>query len=216
MLDLLTTIQRRYQHYRERREIESVMAIYNHGPAAGASLEHPHAQLFASSIITNHLLKEKHGSERYYELKGQCVFCTMIEHEQDEKVRVLAENDDFIMFTFFAARFPFEIWVLPKIHQSQYEQANSSQLASFSQILLQGFRLLDKTLKNPALNFFIHSLPTTSEDADYYHWHLEIAPRVAIYGGYELGSGTIIDIVSPEKAASFLLSNEPDQESEQR
>jgi hypothetical protein len=33
---------------------------------------------------------------------------------------------------------------------------------------------------------------------------MEIAPRIQGYGGYEMGSGTIIDVVSPEKAAEFL------------
>ncbi len=181
------------------------MAIYNHGQAGAASINHPHAQVFASSIIPNYIQRELHGSERYYDLHEHCVYCQLIEQERAEKVRIVAENADFVMFTFFAARFPFELWVLPKEHQSMYEEAATSQLTSLSEILHTGFGLLNQTLHNPSLNFYIHSLPTTSDNADYYHWHLEIAPRVALYGGYELGSGTIIDIVSPEKATEYLL-----------
>ncbi|PIZ28701.1 hypothetical protein COY44_02800 [Candidatus Berkelbacteria bacterium CG_4_10_14_0_8_um_filter_39_42] len=68
--------------------------------------------------------------------------------------------------------------------------------------------MLNETLNDPPLNFFIHSLPTTSENADYYHWHLEIAPRVTGYGGYEIGSGVIIDITSPEECAKYLKQSE--------
>jgi UDPglucose--hexose-1-phosphate uridylyltransferase len=84
------------------------------------------------------------------------------------------------------------------------------QLAELASIFRQGLTMLDTTLHNPALNFYIHSLPTTSEGADYYHWHLEIAPRVSKYGGFEIGGGTIIDIVSPEQAAGFLTGKTQD------
>lgn len=204
MTELLQSLQKRYGVYRDYPEVEYVMAIYNHGKGAASSLSHPHAQLFASSIIPNQVTKELHGSERHYELTGECVFCAMLEHELNEKVRVIAENDDFAAFTFFAARFPFEIWILPKTHQSAYEQASAAQLEGLAAILKSSLQLLDATLKDPALNFFIHSLPTTSETADYYHWHLEITPRVTNYGGFEIGGGTVIDVVSPEQAAQFL------------
>jgi UDPglucose--hexose-1-phosphate uridylyltransferase len=205
MVELLRSLQKRYAAYRQYPEIEYVMAIYNHGETAGSSLSHPHAQLFASSIVPNQVTKELHGSERYYELTGQCVYCAMVEHELEEKVRVVAENEDFVAITFFAARFPFEIWILPKVHQSMYEEVTASQLENLAEILRTNLEQLNLTLKDPALNFYIHSLPTTSERSDYYHWHLEIAPRVTKYGGFEIGGGTIIDVVSPEQAAGFLL-----------
>ncbi len=204
LTELFTAFQKRYQVFRDDPAVEYVLAFYNHGREAGASISHPHAQLIASSIVPNHVLKEKHGSERYFEVNGRCVFCEILQHEQSEKVRILAETNHYIMFTFFAARFPFEVWILPKEHQSMYESATAEQLKDLATILNQGLMTLNRTLKNPALNFYIHSLPTTSENADYYHWHLEIAPRVSLYAGYELGSGTIIDVVSPEKAAEFL------------
>lgn len=204
MREMLEVIQQRYQFYRQQGCVEYVMGIYNHGQEAGASIEHAHAQLFASTIIPNIILREKQGSENYHDTNGTCVFCDLIAHEKKEKVRVLVENDDFILFAFFAARFPFEMWILPKAHESQYEKVDGKQMNNLAKILLHGLHLLDITLNDPPVNFFIHTLPTTSEESDYYHWHLEIAPRVASYGGYEMGSGTIIDVVSPEKATEFL------------
>jgi UDPglucose--hexose-1-phosphate uridylyltransferase len=205
--DALVSMQKRYTEYRSQDHIEYVLAIYNHGPSAGASLEHPHAQIFASSIVPNYITKELHGSERYLGVKGCCVFCDMIQHEQEEKIRVLAENDHAIMFTFYASRLPFEIWILPKQHQSQFENENNVTIEEVAKLLQKGLQMLNKTLKDPDLNFYIHSLPTNLEGADYYHWHIEIAPRLSIWAGYELGSGMIIDVVSPEKAAEFLLED---------
>ena len=63
---------------------------------------------------------------------------------------------------------------------------------------------LNQTLRHPPVNFFIHTLPNSIEKVQYYHWHIEVIPRVSNYGGYELGSGVVIDVVSPEDAARFL------------
>ena len=65
---------------------------------------------------------------------------------------------------------------------------------------------IGKTLYNPSLNFFVHDSPTQVGETNYYHWHIEITPRLSHYGGYEIGSGVIIDIESPEKAAEKLDS----------
>ena len=117
---------------------------------------------------------------------------------------MLFENRGFIAFTVFAARFPFEIWVYPKRHNSRFENITATEINDLSKCLVDVFGKLDRTLNDPPLNFFIHSIPNTIVETDYYHWHLEIAPRLSKYGGYELGSGNIIDVVSPEEAAKFL------------
>jgi len=77
-------------------------------------------------------------------------------------------------------------------------------LKNLAIILNKVFVMLDKTLNDPPFNFFIHNLPNTMKSCSFYHWHIEITPRLSNYGGYELGSGNVIDIVAPEKAAEFL------------
>jgi UDPglucose--hexose-1-phosphate uridylyltransferase len=37
-----------------------------------------------------------------------------------------------------------------------------------------------------------------------FHWHVDIAPRLTIKAGFELGTGVDINIYPPEKAASDL------------
>ncbi len=205
MIDLLEVVQYRYRFYASTDcRPEYIMGIYNHGQEAGASIWHPHAQIFASAIIPNLVATEKRGAEQYFETNGVCVFCDLILHELRAKTRTLLETDRFIAFTFYAARFPFEIWILPKKHVSRFDQAAKTDLADLAQTLREVLSKLDTTLHNPPLNVFIHSLPNTSQESDYFHWHVEVAPRLATYGGFELGGSTIIDIVSPERAAQFL------------
>ncbi|MFA7243827.1 MAG: galactose-1-phosphate uridylyltransferase [Patescibacteria group bacterium] len=202
--EMLEVIQDRYIDMKNVEGVVSVMPIYNQGAEAAASIEHPHAQIFASGIVANNVGREMDGAERYYGINGVCVFCDIIKHEKKEKIRIVYENDNFIAITFFAARFPMETWILPKNHESEFENTPKSHMKSLGESLHCVLQKMEKNVKNIPLNFYIHSLPNTFENSASYHWHLEITPRLANYGGYELGSGVIIDIMSPEEAAEYL------------
>lgn len=206
-IDLFSNARRRYQHWRKDCNSEYSMLIYNQGRKAGASIHHPHAQLFASNILPNLVNRELEGSRKFFENEGQCVFCALLAHETTEKHRLLVENEHFIAFTFYAARLPFEVWVLPKKHSSHFEDAESEIIVALAEICEQLTKMYDITLKQPPLNFFIHDLPRSIGKSNSYHWHLEFVPRVSNYGGYEMGSGVIIDVMSPEEAAGYLKEN---------
>jgi UDPglucose--hexose-1-phosphate uridylyltransferase len=210
--ELFWAFKKRYEYFRTNQSNSEayVMPIYNQGPQAGASIEHPHAQIFTSSIVPNIVSREMAHTQRYYEHNGLCAFCEMIAHEKKEKIRIIAENRDFVAFTFFAARFPFETWILPKRHESCFEGSSRETLETLARFCKDVFAKIGGALKHPPLNFFIHSVPLMFEDSVWYHWHMEIGPRVSSYGGYELGSGVIIDVVSPEKAAMYLKGLETD------
>ncbi|HOX40957.1 MAG TPA: galactose-1-phosphate uridylyltransferase [bacterium] len=204
LAELFEVTRDRYIAMKKDRRIVSIMPIYNHGAESGASIDHPHAQIFSSGIVTNSVEKELEGSERYFGINGVCVFCDMIKHELAEKVRIVFQNEHFIALAFFAGRFPFETWVLPKRHESQFELTGKLSMKEFADILSETLKLLGKTLDNPPLNFYLHTLPTIYSDSSSYHWHLEITPRVTNFGGYELGSGVIINVMPPEEAAHYL------------
>jgi len=208
MVEMIEVIKNRYDCMKQEKGVVSIVPIYNHGAEAGASIEHPHAQIFASGIVSNMVGKEMDGAERYYGINGSCVFCDIIAHEKKEKVRIVDENESFIATTAYSARFPMETWIFPKDHQSQFELISKSEISNLASILKLVLRNMEANVKNIPLNWYIHTLPTTHKDSSSYHWHLEITPRLANYGGFELGSGVIIDIMSPEDAAEYLRKPE--------
>ena len=207
MTELLEVIQERYLWIKENEKVASIIPIYNHGAEAGASINHPHAQIFASGIVTNEIGREIEGADKYYGVNGACVYCDIINHEIKEKSRVVFENDDYIAFNFYAPKFPFETWVLPKKHESQFEKASKNSLKECAAVLTEVLGMIDRTLQDPPVNLFIHTLPTINDNSESYHWHIEIAPRVSRYGGYELSSGVIINTMPPEEATGFLREN---------
>jgi UDPglucose--hexose-1-phosphate uridylyltransferase len=144
------------------------------------------------------------GAEKYFGINGACVFCDMIAHELKEKTRIIYENSQFIAVEFFASRFPFETWILPKKHESQFEKISENGMKELGSAMMEALYKIDKTLSNPPLNFYIHTLPTILEQSASYHWHLEIVPRVSTFGGFELGSEVVINVMAPEEAADYL------------
>ncbi len=202
--EMLEAMRERYLWFKKHDNVVSIMPIYNHGPEAGASIDHPHAQIFASGIVSNTVGKEIEGADNYYGVNGVCVYCDIIKHELMEKIRIVYQNDHFLAVTFFASRFPFETWIMPKKHESQFENTSKASMSALADCLQTTLKMLDKTLDNPSLNFYIHTLPTITDNSASYHWHLEIVPRVSNYGGFELGSGVIINVMSPEEAAEYL------------
>jgi len=202
--DLLAMTQQRMQHYRNSHYVAASMPIYNYKPAAGASIDHPHAQLFATGVVPNRLNREVHHALQAFEPHGVCVFCQLISEEQQSNVRIIAETEDFIACSAFAARFPFETWVLPKRHRDRFEDEPAEILASLGTFLSQLLAKFDTKLHDPAMNMFLHSFPSSLGEAEFFHWHVELAPRLSIYGGFEMGSDMVIDSVSPEHAAEFL------------
>jgi len=197
--------------YRERiidlrrdKRLRYVMVFKNYGSAAGASLEHPHSQIIALPIIPTRVREEIEGSKSYFYYKDRCVFCDIIRQELRQRSRVISENRDFVSIAPFASRFPFETWILPKRHQTSYELAESSLYGQAAEILSNTLQRLKQVLDDPPYNYILHTSSSPEEDRDYYHWHIEIMPKLTKVAGFEWGTGFYINPTPPEEAAEFL------------
>jgi UDPglucose--hexose-1-phosphate uridylyltransferase len=181
-----------------------IMVFKNHGAAAGASLEHCHSQLIALPVVPKTVLEEMRGALEYYKYKDRCVYCDIIRQEQADGRRVVYENDSFIALAPFAPLFPFETWVLPKTHDSAFEDCQRSEYSSLANAMLTVLRKLKNALSAPPYNFMLHMSPVQEKDNAHYHWHFEILPTLTKVAGFEWGSGFYINPTPPEEAARFL------------
>jgi len=181
-----------------------VIIFKNHGVDAGASLEHPHSQLIALPILPLNVQRELRGASDYYQLKERCIFCDIVRQETQDRRRIIFEGEHFIAASPFAARFPFEVWILPKLHCSHFERAGTEQYRSLAQVLKVALGLLDTALDDPPFNYIIHSAPLREADSKHFHWHLEITPALTKVAGFEVGTGFYINPVPPEAAAAHL------------
>ncbi|HVZ16380.1 MAG TPA: galactose-1-phosphate uridylyltransferase [Terriglobales bacterium] len=202
--DVLWAFRDRILDLKQDKRFKYILIFKNHGESAGASLEHSHAQLIALPILPKHVVEELEGAKQYYIYKERCVFCDIVRQELDNGLRVVAENDETLTIAPFAPRFPFETWILPKRHESGFENSSSrvyENLAKAIKVLLQK---ADLVLDNPAYNLVLHTSPLQEATNDHYHWHIEFMPKLTKTAGFEWGTGFYINPTPPEEAARFL------------
>jgi UDPglucose--hexose-1-phosphate uridylyltransferase len=210
---VLQVFAARLRDLRRDPRFRYVLLFKNHGSEAGASLEHSHSQLIATPILPRQVVEELEGAARHYELKERCVYCDLIEQEQADEVRLVCESSAFVVIQPFAARCPFETWILPKRHRSDFDAASPAEIDDLARVLRETLTRLGSALRNPAYNFIVHSGPLQEPELAHYHWHLEIMPKLTQVAGFEWGSGFFINPTAPEEAAAYLraisLGEEP-------
>jgi len=202
--DVLWAFRDRILDLKKDRRFRYILIFKNQGEAAGASLEHSHCQLIALPIVPKRVREEVDGSKQYYTLKERCIYCDIIRQELDSQTRVVDQNDDFAILEPYAPRFPFETWILPKVHESSFEEGQSHSYENLAKILKVLLTRMDKVLVSPAYNLVIHTSPFMEPSNDYYHWHFEMMPRLTRVAGFEWGTGFYINPTPPEEAAQFL------------
>jgi UDPglucose--hexose-1-phosphate uridylyltransferase len=179
--DTLWAYHARLTELKKDQRVRYVLIFKNEGESAGASLEHSHTQIIALPIVPRTVKDEIQGAKNHYDHRERCLFCDIVYQESADGRRIVAENDNYVAIAPFAPRAPFETWLLPKNHES-------------------AFSLLD----SPAYNFMIHTSPFHEEQNEYYHWHIEIMPKLTKIAGFEWGSGFYINPTPPEEAARFM------------
>ncbi len=191
----------RYLAIKKEKNIKYVMVFKNVGKNAGASLRHPHSQIIGLPLIPTTVVNEINSSKKFYTKTGKCLFCETIKNEKKYSLRIVAENEDYIAFCPFSSRFFFETWIMPKRHESIFEMSGRD-FSHLADIVKKVFGNLFFSVPDIAYNMIIHSSP--SGHYDFYHWHIEILPKLASLAGFEWGSGFYINSLKPEEAANIL------------
>ncbi|WP_028583268.1 galactose-1-phosphate uridylyltransferase [Desulfogranum mediterraneum] len=181
-----------------------VMVFKNFGKAAGASLEHSHSQLVALPILPRMVSSELDGSLSYYRYKDRCVFCDIIRQELQQDIRLVCENSAFVTLAPYAPRSPFEMWIMPRRHSSNYADQDEGSLELLTDIFSQSLRRLDACIPNAPFNFVLHTQPLRSGPLEHYHWHFEIVPKLTSIAGFEWGTGFYINPMPPEETCTYL------------
>lgn len=202
--EIFLAYRERYLTLSQDPRFEMIQIFKNHGPTAGTSVRHPHSQIIASPITPQHIRHKIEEAMRYFDDNGECVYCKMLEKEIKTQERIVLETENFVSFEPFASRSPFETWILPKKHNSSFESVTPEYAKEIAYVTKHTLGKIYSALKDPDYNAVIYSSPAHEKDVEYYHWHIQIIPRVSAVAGFELGSGIYINTVIPENAAKFL------------
>ncbi|NLB73364.1 MAG: galactose-1-phosphate uridylyltransferase [Firmicutes bacterium] len=209
MEDILTAIIARFRALRENKRLKYLQAFKNWGRQGGASLSHTHCQLIAVPIVPKVIEVELDYARQHKDRTGKCLYCQTVEKEIDGKERVLAESEHFLAFCPYASKFPYETWITPKRHNEAFEEISQDELADLATMLRQVVRTFELAFDDVPYNIVWHTAPWKGDFGAYYHWHLELIPRLATIAGFELGTGYYINPTAPEVAAAALRESMP-------
>jgi UDPglucose--hexose-1-phosphate uridylyltransferase len=197
--NLLTVYKNRMQELYSKDHIQYVHLFKNHGKDAGTSVKHSHSQILALAHIPR-LVREELTVVNTYQT---CPHCEILNIE-NASYRRCFENNTFVAFTPYASRFNYEIWIFPKKHYASLTEISDDALLDLASIMKRVLSRL-KDL-NCSYNYYLHCTPKgymNNPAAKTLHFHIEITPRIQLWGGVEHGSETIVNQVSPETAARF-------------
>lgn len=205
---VLRAYRTRITDLRRDKRFRYILIYKNQGTEAGATLEHVHSQLIAMPMIPKLILEEINAATNYYQANQRCVFCDVVRQETAGE-RFVTENARYLVICPFGPRFPYETWILPKRHASFFERNTEQDDVDLAGILRETLIRLKHSLGSTVFNYFIHSTPLDQGANDTYHWHMEIIPKLVQVGGFEWGSGSYINTVTPEQSARSLRAAIP-------
>jgi UDPglucose--hexose-1-phosphate uridylyltransferase len=195
--NVITVYSNRIDELINEPYIKYVDVFKNAGPEAGTSIEHSHSQIVSLNTVPPDVQKKVDAMKGH----ASCPYCSIINIEKTSDRRVF-ENESFVVFTPYASRFNYEVWIYPKNHYRTLRDLSEDdlgRLASALKFVLEKMKLL-----HPAFNMAVYYAP---KDADL-HMHFEIYPRIAKWAGFELETGIIVNKIAPEDAAKFYRGEE--------
>lgn len=198
----------RYAALGSRDDVGYVLIFENSG--AG----HPHGLISAYPDAPPRAAVELATAAAHLSAHGTCVFCDVVARERADGVRIVAQNEAFVAFVPFAARFPYEVHVMAHRHATSLLDLTDLEreaLAALVKVVLGAYRrLFDVPLRYAMA---MHQAPT--DDGRWLpvsHLHLEYLPpyrtatELVHLGGAELGGGAFVNGARPETSAAALRS----------
>lgn len=192
---VLKMYRKRIEVNKKMKGVNYVLLFHNQGGKAGASIKHTHSQLL-SFPLTPRVIKTESES-------CKAKFCCRMIKDELKKNRLVKKNKDFIVFSNYASRFPYETHLYPLKHFNSFTDLTDDLLYSLSEIFHSLMKAYNKLFNEFDFNFVIHDAPKKNKD---YHFHIEFYPKFNKFAGVELGTGIVVNTVSPETAAKKLRS----------
>ena len=187
-----------------------VMAFENRGDAIGATLSHPHGQIYAFGHLPPTIERRVAALADGRARTGGCVSCAVVA-EQLASERTVAQNDHFAVGVPFAARWPYEVHVRAIRHGlgrlTDLEPAEQRALAAALHDVVERYnRLFGFELPYMMV---VHEAPAGSPD-----WHLscEFFPPhrserlTKVRASVETATALFINDTLPEASAARLAA----------
>lgn len=183
-----------------------VVIFKNFGETAGASLTHPHSQIVASDFVPPRF-KGAVARARHLHRSGAGSSFERLADQESPGPRLILATDHFVSFLPFAPVLPFEVRLLPRRQRSSIADVPDVELADLTVHLLRLFQALQNGMNDPDFNLIVHTMPFRKRNTRYLSWYIQLIPRLATMGGFEIASGVLVLSLSPEETAQVMRAN---------
>ena len=187
---------KRVEDLEKNKKINYILCFKNQGSKAGASIVHAHSQVFATEVLPPDVEEELTLARQYQDKHRSCVYCDIVKKESKSSRKIFSDNY-VVAFAPYASEFHYEAWIFTKRHLDNISNLNVQEMKSFARALKKILMKLQKL--NLSYNLFLHQVVSDKTQ----HFYMKIQPRDSIWAGVELGSGLVINSVSPEEAAKY-------------
>jgi UDPglucose--hexose-1-phosphate uridylyltransferase len=204
--------QKEYRELSSNPKIKNVLIFENKGKVIGVSNPHPHGQIYATNFVPAIVDKQRQSFAEYYKKNGTHLLEDLIENEISNKNRIVYENDHFVAFIPFFARFVYEVYIVPRRHVARVSEISaleSKSLADIHKVILSKFDNLYQ-MSFPNITMLQNAPCDGNPDSDLFHFHIEFYPplrspdKLKYLAGFESGGGNIINPVMPDEAAQKM------------
>ena len=206
---------------KQDRRLKYVTVFKDYGDVAGQDIAHPAFQLMGTTFVPRRVLYELRSARDYYQRKERCVFCDILAQEERQVVRLVERRGEYVALCPYAARVPFETWLLSRLHDSSFERQVNSKAGGLRDLaallrrtlnrirsLSTGFHLVLHTSPNSLYRSDVLGYWTTIDDD--YHWHIEILPIVPGKIKSYTVKESYFTSITPETAAARLREASPE------
>jgi UDPglucose--hexose-1-phosphate uridylyltransferase len=186
--------------------VEYVLVFENRGREVGATIDHPHGQIYAYPFVPPVPAREGEIARTH-----GCAICAEVEQERASGARVVATAGDWTAWVPYASKYAYGVHMAPGAHIGSLSQLDDTRRDDLARLLIDVLgrydRLWTERAPFPYLLWF-HQAPAAGGDE--WHVHAHTAPPLRAPGvqryvaSGELGSGTLSNPVVPEDAAAAL------------
>ncbi len=192
-------------------DVEYVLVFENRGAEVGATISHPHGQIYGFGFEPPIPRRETDVARA----AGTCTLCADVAAELRDGERVVYESDTWVAYVPYAAAYSYELRIVARDHIGSFGDvppaARDGLAAALHDVLGRYARLWpDAPNAGAAFPYLLWFHQAARHDDGVAHLHAHTAPPQRAPGvarfvaSGELGGGTLSNPVVPEDAAAAL------------
>jgi len=193
--EVLTVLRDRARHHLAAGR-DFVQVVINHGRAAGASIEHPHAQIVALDLLPPAVAQ---AVERF-EDAGHDLVMADIDRAGDD-LRLV--DDTVAAWCPRAGSAPYELRLALGSAGARFDEAGDDDTRLLADATRSALARLGTATGDAPYNLVVHTGPPGASDRSF-HWYVEVQTRLGVVAGFEQGTGILVNTLPPELAAREL------------